>query len=39
MDQLSSNLSDQIKFRLNKIDKIKDYFHAEIEERKTMSKD
>ena len=32
------SLSDQTKFRLNKINKIKDYFHSEIQERKTMSK-
>ena len=32
------NLSDQTKFRLNEINKIKDYFHSEIQERKTMSK-
>ena len=31
-------LSDQIKFRLNEINKIKDYFNSKIEERKTMSK-
>ena len=31
-------LSDQTKFRLNKINKIKDYFISEIQERKTMSK-
>ena len=33
-----SNLNDQIQFRLNKINKIKDYFIAEIRERGTMSK-
>ena len=32
------NLSDQTKFRLNEINKIKDYFNLEIEERKIMSK-
>ena len=32
------SLSDQTKFRLNKINKIKEYFHSEIQERKTMSK-
>ena len=32
------NLSDQIKFRLDEINKIKDYFSTEILERKTMSK-
>ena len=31
-------LSDQPKFRLNEINKIKDYFNSEIQERKTMSK-
>ena len=30
--------SDQTKFRLNEINKIKDYFISEIQERKTMSK-
>ena len=43
MNELNSNLdlnpvSDQTKFRLNKISKIKDYFSSEIQERKTMSK-
>ena len=33
-----SNLSDQTKFRLNEINKIKDYFNAEIQERKIISK-
>ena len=33
-----SNLSDQTKFRLNKINKIKNYFNAEIQERKIISK-
>ena len=33
-----SNLSDLTKFRLNKINKIKDYFNSEIQERKAMSK-
>ena len=33
-----SNLSDQTKFRLNEINKIKDYFNAEIQQRKMMSK-
>ena len=32
------DLSDQTKFRLNKINKIKDYFSSEIKERKKMSK-
>ena len=31
-------LSDQTKFRLNEINKIKGYFISEIQERKTMSK-
>ena len=31
-------LNDQTKFRLNEINKIKDYFNADIQERKTMSK-
>ena len=31
-------LSDQTKFRLAEINKIKDYFNSEIQERKTMSK-
>ena len=31
-------LSDQTKFRLNEINKIKDYFNSEIQERKTISK-
>ena len=33
-----SNLSDQTKFRLNEINKMKDYFNEEIQERKIMSK-
>ena len=32
------NLSDQTKFRLNEINKIKDYFSSEIQGRKTTSK-
>ena len=32
------DLSDQIKFRLNEINEIKDYFNSEIQERKIMSK-
>ena len=32
------DLSDQTKFRLNEINKSKDYFNAEIRERKIMSK-
>ena len=31
-------LSDQTKFRLNEINKIRDYFDSEIQERKRMSK-
>ena len=31
-------LNDQTKFRLNEINKIKDYFNSEIQERKTMRK-
>ena len=34
----SQNLSDQTKFRLNEINKIKDYFNSEIRERKAISK-
>ena len=30
-------LRDETKFRLNEINKIKDYFNSEIQERKTMS--
>ena len=33
-----SGLSDQIAFRLNKINEMKDYFNSEIQERKIMSK-
>ena len=32
------NLSNQTKFRLNEINKIRNYFNSEIQERKTMSK-
>ena len=32
------SLSDQTKFRLKEINKIKDYFNLEIQERKTMRK-
>ena len=35
---INSNLSDQTKFRLDKINKIKDYFDSEIQERKAISK-
>ena len=41
MDKLNSaeiSLSNQTKFKLNEINKIKDYFNSEIQERKTMSK-
>ena len=31
-------LSDQTKFKLNEISKMKDYFNSEIQERKAMSK-
>ena len=34
----NSNLSGQTKFRLNEINKVKDYFNAEIQERKIMIK-
>ena len=34
----ASNLSNQIEFRLNEINKNKDYFDTEIQERKAMSK-
>ena len=34
----ASSLSDQTKFRLNKIIKIENYFNSEIQERKIMSK-
>ena len=33
-----SNLSDQIKIRLNEINKIKDYFNSKIQKRKLRSK-
>ena len=35
---LSLNLSDDQQLRLNKINKIRDYFVAEIKERESMSK-
>ena len=39
MNQLNAiPLSDQTKFRLNEINKIKSSFNSEIQERKTMSK-
>ena len=38
MDEVTSNLGDQTKFRLIEINKIKYYFHSEIQERKVMSK-
>ena len=31
------NVSDQTRFKLNEINKIKDYFNLEIQERKIMS--
>ena len=41
MDEVSNiypNLSNQIQFRLNKTNEIKDYFIAEIREREAISK-
>ena len=35
---LTANISNQQQFRLNKINKIKDYFLAEIRERELVSK-
>ena len=35
---MDSNLSDQTNFSLNEIDKIKDYFNGEIQERKRKGK-
>ena len=35
---LNPNLSDDQQFRLNKINEIRDYFVAEINERESMSK-
>ena len=35
---VNTHLSDQTKFRLNEINKMKNYFNLEIQERKTMSK-
>ena len=35
---VNTHLSDQTKFRLNEINKIKDYFNSETQERKTMCK-
>ena len=34
----SQNLSDQTRFRLNEINRIKDHFYSEIQERKAISK-
>ena len=34
MDEVSSNLNDETKFRLNEINKIKAYFNPETQERK-----
>ena len=36
-DKLANTLSDHTKFRLNEINKIKDYFSSEIQERKIIS--
>ena len=36
-NNIYSNLSDQTKLILNEVNKIKDYFNAEIQERKIMS--
>ena len=38
MDEVSSNRSNQTKFRLNEINKIKDYTNSENQEIKVMSK-
>ena len=38
MEQISAKLSDRTKLILNEINKIKDYFNSEIQEKKTMSK-
>ena len=41
MNELNSTeipLNDQTKFRLNEINKTKDYFNTEFQKRKTMSK-
>ena len=38
MDEVSSNRSNQTKFRLNEINKIKDYTNSENQEMKVMSK-
>ena len=35
---VNTHLSDQTKFKLNEIKKIKDYFNSEIQERKKISK-
>ena len=37
-DLTTLSLNDQIKFRLNEINKIRDYFNSEIQEKKTISK-
>ena len=37
-NNLYPNLADDQQFRLNKINKIRDYFVAEIKERESMSK-
>ena len=38
MDEVSSNLSDQTKFKLSEINKIKVNFTTEVQERKIMSR-
>ena len=35
---INTNLSKQTKFRLNEVNKIKDYCNSQIQERKIMSK-
>ena len=37
-DLTTVSLNDQTKFRLNEINKIKDYFNSEIQERETINK-
>ena len=38
INSAKTSLNDQTKFRLNEINKIKNYFNSEIQERKIMSK-
>ena len=38
LNSAETQLSDQKKFRLKEINKIKDYFNSEIQERKALSK-